>query len=50
MDDTSKTIAVEILTARIQAAELVSLVQEQGFAVVCIADLPSSEPSKTHAA
>ena len=40
-------IAVEIATARLQASELVSRVQEQGFAVVCIADLPPSPPSKT---
>src|SRR5688572_22941097 len=30
-----------------QASELVSLVVEQGFSVVCIADLPPSPPSKT---
>jgi predicted PurR-regulated permease PerM len=40
-------IAVEIVRTRMQASELVSLVQEQGFAVVCIADLPPSPPSKT---
>ena len=40
-------IAVEITAARMQAAELVSLVREQGFPVVCIADLPPSQPSKT---
>ena len=40
-------IVVEITRTRLQASELVSLVQEQGFAVVCIADLPPSPPSKT---
>jgi predicted PurR-regulated permease PerM len=40
-------IAVEIVTTRLQASELVSRVQEQRFAVVCIADLPPSPPSKT---
>jgi predicted PurR-regulated permease PerM len=40
-------IAVEIINARMQASELVSLVQERGFSVVCIADLPPSAPSKT---
>ena len=40
-------IAVEITGTRMQASELVSLVQEQGFSVVCLADLPPSPPSKT---
>jgi len=40
-------IAVEITRTRMQASELVSFVQQQGFAVVCIADLPPSPPSKT---
>ena len=40
-------IAVEITKTRMQASELVSLVHEQGFSVVCIADLPPSPPSKT---
>jgi hypothetical protein len=40
-------IAVEINSTRMQASELVSLVQEQRFSVVCIADLPPSPPSKT---
>jgi hypothetical protein len=30
-----------------QASELVSLVRERGFSVVCIADLPPSPASKT---
>ena len=40
-------IAVEITKTRMQASELVSLVVEQGFSVVCIADLPPSPLSKT---
>ena len=40
-------IAVEITRTRMQASELVSLVHERGFSVVCIADLPPSPPSKT---
>jgi hypothetical protein len=40
-------IAVEIAGTRLRASELVSLVQEKAFAVVCIADLPPSGPSKT---
>ena len=40
-------IAVEMTAARLQASELVSLVQERGFSVVCFADLPPSPPSKT---
>jgi predicted PurR-regulated permease PerM len=40
-------IAVEITRTRMQASEVVSLVHERGFSVVCIADLPPSPPSKT---
>ena len=40
-------IAVEIARPRMQASDLVSLVRERGFSVVCIADLPPSPPSKT---
>ncbi|HYN08870.1 MAG TPA: AI-2E family transporter [Vicinamibacterales bacterium] len=40
-------IGVEISSARLQASELVSLVQARGCSVVCIADLPPSPPSKT---
>jgi len=40
-------IAVEMTRTRMQASEVVSLVQEQGFSVVCLADLPPSPPSKT---
>jgi predicted PurR-regulated permease PerM len=45
LDDLS--IGVEISSARLQASELVSLVQARGCSVVCIADLPPSPPSKT---
>jgi hypothetical protein len=40
-------IAVDITAARMQASELVSLVQERQCSVVCFADLPPSPPSKT---
>jgi hypothetical protein len=40
-------VAVEISTTRMQASEVVSLVRERGYPVVCIADLPPSPPSKT---
>src|SRR6185295_8265119 len=40
-------IAVEITSTRMQAADFVSLVQEQKFSVVCFADLPPSTSSKT---
>ena len=40
-------ITVEITGTRLQASQLLSLVQEQGFSVVCLADLPPSPPSKT---
>jgi predicted PurR-regulated permease PerM len=40
-------IAIDVIAARIQASELVSLVQEREFSVVCFADLPPSPPSKT---
>ena len=40
-------IAVDITAARMQASELVSLVREREFSVVCFADLPPSPPSKT---
>ena len=39
-------IGVEI-RARLNASELLSLVQAERFAVVCLADLPPSPPSKT---
>lgn len=40
-------IAMEITGARMQAVELLSLVRERQFAVVCFADLPPSSASKT---
>lgn len=40
-------IAVDVTAARMQASELVSLVQERECSVVCFADLPPSPPSKT---
>jgi hypothetical protein len=40
-------LAVEITTTRMQASELVALVQEQKYSVVCLADLPPSPSSKT---
>jgi predicted PurR-regulated permease PerM len=40
-------IALDITAARMQASELVSLVRERKFSVVCFADLPPSPPSKT---
>ena len=40
-------IAFDITAARMQASELVSLVKEREFSVVCFADLPPSPPSKT---
>jgi predicted PurR-regulated permease PerM len=40
-------IHVEISTTRLQASELLALVQAQGASVVCFADLPPSPSSKT---
>jgi predicted PurR-regulated permease PerM len=40
-------IAVEITSERLQASEVVALVQARGVSVVCFADLPPSPPSKT---
>ena len=40
-------ISVEIVSTRLQASELLSLVQQRAFSVVCLADLPPSAPSKT---
>ena len=40
-------IAVEITKTRMMASELVSLVEERGVSVVCLADLPPSPSSKT---
>jgi hypothetical protein len=43
----SLPIAMEITAARMQAVELVSLVRDRKFSVVCFADLPPSSSSKT---
>jgi hypothetical protein len=40
-------IAMEITGKRMQALELVSLVRDRKFSVVCFADLPPSPSSKT---
>jgi predicted PurR-regulated permease PerM len=40
-------VSVEIATTRMQASELVSLVQLRAVSVVCLADLPPSPSSKT---
>jgi hypothetical protein len=40
-------IVIDITTTRLQASELVSLVQAQAVSIVCLADLPPSPPSKT---
>jgi len=40
-------IVMEVTSARMQAVELVSLVRDQKFSVVCFADLPPSSSSKT---
>lgn len=41
------TIAMEITGGRMQAVELLSLVRDRPFAVVCFSDLPPSSASKT---
>jgi len=40
-------IVIELTKTRMQASELVALVQAQGYSVVCLADLPPSPPSKS---
>ncbi len=40
-------IALEISATRVQALELIALVRERQFSVVCFADLPPSPSSKT---
>jgi hypothetical protein len=40
-------IVVEVMTGRMLASEVVSLIRAQGASVVCLADLPPSPPSKT---
>ncbi len=45
LDDLAVT--VEIASTRMLASELVSLVQQRGVSVICLADLPPSPSSKT---
>jgi hypothetical protein len=45
LEDTPLT--VEVLSNRTLVSELIAAVQERGDAIVCIADLPPSAPSKT---
>jgi predicted PurR-regulated permease PerM len=40
-------VVVETASTRLQASELIALVQAQSVSVVCFADLPPSPPSKT---
>lgn len=40
-------IAIEIVTGRMLASELVSRVREENVSIVCLADLPPSPPTKT---
>jgi predicted PurR-regulated permease PerM len=40
-------IDIEVVGTRLQATQLLSLVREQRFSVVCLADLPPSPSSKT---
>ena len=40
-------VVFEMTNARLLASELVSLVKAQGVAVICLADLPPSPPTKT---
>lgn len=40
-------IEVEILAARMQAADLIAAVRAQSVSIMCLADLPPSAPSKT---
>jgi predicted PurR-regulated permease PerM len=40
-------IAMEIISARLQASELASLLKDRRFSVVCFADLPPTPSSKT---
>jgi predicted PurR-regulated permease PerM len=40
-------ITLQVVSARLHASEVVSLVQSQDVSVVCFADLPPSPPSKT---
>ena len=40
-------LPISVDRMRMQASELLSLVQQQAVTVVCLADLPPSAPSKT---
>jgi predicted PurR-regulated permease PerM len=40
-------ISIEILSTRMQAQELIALIRDRQFSVVCFADLPPSPTSKT---
>lgn len=40
-------IAVDVVSTRMQASELIALVRRQRASVVCLADLPPSPPSKS---
>jgi predicted PurR-regulated permease PerM len=40
-------ISIDNASTRLLASDMVALVKNQGYAVVCIADLPPSPPSKT---
>ena len=44
---TDMPIAIEIVTGRMLASELVSRVREENVSIVCLADLPPSPPTKT---
>lgn len=40
-------IALEVVSTRLLASDLVTLVRQRGVSVMCLADLPPSPPSKT---
>jgi hypothetical protein len=40
-------IAIEMVSTRMLASELVGLVRAQGASIICLADLPPSPPTKT---
>jgi hypothetical protein len=40
-------VTLEITSSRMLAAEMVRIVRDRGYRIVCIADLPPSPPSKT---
>jgi hypothetical protein len=45
LEDTS--VSLEVTSKQMLASELVTLVKDRGYVVVCIADLPPSAPSKS---